>query len=111
MANKNIAEKPSMWERTEYDVISETETDTELIGVIRKKDLIENFIAGINEVDDVMDEWHSYVAEEREKALRNIIEEEKLKAEETRQFIEGAFRDGTVKTTGTDIDKICMMIK
>ena len=27
-----------------------------------KKDLIENFIAGINEVDDVMNEWHSYVA-------------------------------------------------
>lgn len=25
----------SMWERTEYDVISETETETELIGVIR----------------------------------------------------------------------------
>lgn len=71
-----------------------------------KKDLIENFIAGINEVDDVMDEWHSYVAEEREKALQNIIDEEKLKAAETRQFIEGAFRDGTVKTTSTDIDKI-----
>ena len=71
-----------------------------------KKDLIENFIAGINEVEDVMDEWHSYVADEREKALQNIIDEEKLKAAETRQFIEGAFRDGTVKTTGTDIDKI-----
>ena len=71
-----------------------------------KKDLIENFIAGINEVEDVMDEWHSYVAEEREKALQNIIDEEKLKEVETRQFIEGAFRDGTVKTTGTDIDKI-----
>ncbi|SFX82992.1 type I restriction endonuclease subunit R [Ruminococcus sp. XPD3002] len=71
-----------------------------------KKDLIENFIAGINEVEDIMDEWHSYVAEEREKALQSIIEEEKLKETETRQFIERAFRDGTVKTTGTDIDKI-----
>ena len=71
-----------------------------------KKDLIENFIAGINEVDDVMDEWHSYVAEEREKALQNIIDEENLKSAETRQFVEGAFRDGAVKTTGTDIDKI-----
>ncbi len=28
-------EKPSMWERTEYDIISEKETETELIGVIR----------------------------------------------------------------------------
>ena len=50
--------------------------------------------------------FRSYVAEEREKALQSIIDEEKLKSEETRQFIEGAFRDGTVKTTGTDIDKI-----
>ena len=71
-----------------------------------KKDLIENFIAGINEVDDVMNEWHAYVAEQREKALVQIIEEEKLKEAETRAFIEGAFRDGAVKTTGTDIDKI-----
>ena len=30
-------EKPSMWERTEYDIISETETETELIGVIRNR--------------------------------------------------------------------------
>lgn len=71
-----------------------------------KKELIENFIAGINEVDDVMNEWHSYVAEEREKALTALITEEKLKEAETRSFVEGAFRDGGIKTTGTDIDKI-----
>ena len=71
-----------------------------------KKDLIENFINGINEVDDVMNEWHSYVAEEREKALVQLIIEEKLKEAETRAFVEGAFRDGGIKTTGTDIDKI-----
>lgn len=71
-----------------------------------KKDLIENFIAGINEVDDVMNEWHSYVAEEREKALDDIISKENLKPEETKKFISGAFRDGGIKTTGTDIDKI-----
>ena len=71
-----------------------------------KKELIETFIAGINDVDDVMNEWHIFVAEEREKALAAIIAEEKLKDEETRSFIEGAFRDGGIKTTGTDIDKI-----
>ena len=69
-----------------------------------KKDLIDNFINGINEVDDVMNEWHAYVAEQREKALIQLIEEEKLKESETRAFVEGAFRDGAVKTTG--IDKI-----
>ncbi len=71
-----------------------------------KKQLIETFIAGINDVSDVMIEWRSYVAEEKERQLSAIIEEEKLKPEETRKFIDNAFRDGSVKTTGTDIDKL-----
>ena len=36
----------------------------------------------------------------------DIIEEENLNAEETEKFLDNAFRDGEVKTTGTDIDKI-----
>lgn len=71
-----------------------------------KKQLIENFIAGINDVDDVMNEWHDYVANERERQLVQIIQEEKLNESATRKFIENAFRDGEVKTTGTDIDKL-----
>lgn len=71
-----------------------------------KKELIETFIAGINDVDDVMTEWHDYVAEERERQLTEIIQTEKLKDDETRKFIENAFRDGELKTTGTDIDKL-----
>ena len=71
-----------------------------------KKKLIETFIAGINDVDDVMIEWRDYVAEEREKELVSIIKEENLKPEETRKFLENAFRDGEIKTTGTDIDKL-----
>ena len=35
-----------------------------------------------------------------------IIGEEKLKQEQTKRFIDNSFRDGTLKTTGTDIDKI-----
>ena len=71
-----------------------------------KKALIETFIAGINDVSDVMVEWRQYVAEEKERQLVAIIREENLKEEETRKFIEVAFRDGSVKTTGTDIDKL-----
>ena len=71
-----------------------------------KKDLIETFIAGINDVDDVMIEWHDYVAEERECQLVQIIQEERLREDETRRFLENAFRDGEIKTTGTDIDKL-----
>lgn len=71
-----------------------------------KKQLIEAFIADINEVDDVMNGWNEYVYEQRESDLNQIIKEEKLKPEETCKFIENAFREGEVKTVGTDIDKI-----
>lgn len=71
-----------------------------------KKALIETFIAGINDVEDVMTEWHDYVAKKREEELVQIIRDEKLKEPETRKFIENAFRDGEIKTTGTDIDKL-----
>ena len=71
-----------------------------------KKALIENFIAGINDVEDIMAEWHSYVSEQREKELVAIITEERLKEEETRKFISNSFRDGEIKTIGTDIDEI-----
>lgn len=71
-----------------------------------KKELIENFIAGINEEDDIMAEWHDYVAQKREEELVQIIKEEKLKEPETRKFLENAFRDGEIKTAGTDIDKL-----
>ena len=71
-----------------------------------KKALIETFIAGINDVSDVMLEWRTFVAEEKEHQLATIIQEENLKDEETRRFMDRAFRDGSVKTTGTDIDKL-----
>ncbi len=71
-----------------------------------KKALIETFIAGINDVDDVMLEWRAFVAEEKERQLSAIIREENLKDMETRKFIEASFRDGSVKTSGTAIDKL-----
>ena len=71
-----------------------------------KKTLIENFIGIVNNDEEIEEEWKSYVAREKEKALTTIIEEENLKPEETKRFIDVSFRDGSVKTTGTDIDKI-----
>ena len=47
-----------------------------------------------------------YVYKQREADLDQIIHEEKLKPEETRKFLENAFREGEVKTVGTDIDKL-----
>ena len=71
-----------------------------------KKALIETFIAGINDVSDVMLEWRTFVAEEKERQLVAIIQEENLKDDETRRFMESSFREGSVKTTGTDIDRL-----
>lgn len=53
-----------------------------------------------------MTEWNSYVAEKREQELAQIIQEEKLREPETRKFLKNAFRDGEIKTTGTDIDRL-----
>ena len=71
-----------------------------------KKELIETFIAGINYMEDVMQEWSAFVAEKKEQELTAIIAEEKLKPDETRKFIELAMQAGEIKTTGTDIDKL-----
>ena len=48
-----------------------------------------------------MIEWHDYVVQMRESELLIIIEEEKLKEDETRKFLENAFREGEVKTVGS----------
>lgn len=71
-----------------------------------KKELIDTFIAGINDVDDVLTEWRSFIAEEKEKQLVQIIQEEKLNEEATRKFISDSLRNGEMKTSGTDIDKL-----
>lgn len=70
-----------------------------------KKELIMDFVNKVN-TGNVTDEWRAYVNERKNSELEAIIKDEKLKPEETAKFIENAFRDGVLKTTGTDIDKI-----
>lgn len=92
-------------------------TDKEIIGAIdkairssielrSKKELIEAFIETVNVNTDVRNDWKKFVAEQKEKEIEEVIVEHKLKPEETKEFIENAFRDGVLKTTGTDINKI-----
>ena len=92
-------------------------TDKEILGSIdkaiksslalrSKKELIENFIARVNTNTDVMNDWEKFVVEQKENDLKHLIEEEDLNETETRKFLENSFRDGQVKTTGTDIEKI-----
>ena len=71
-----------------------------------KKELIERFIAQMNADTHVDEDWRTFVHEQKEKDLDAIIEEERLKPDETHAFIAGSFRDGALRTTGTDIDRI-----
>ncbi len=71
-----------------------------------KKELIESFLARVNTSTRVDDDWTAFVREQKEADLSLLIAEENLKPEETRRFIDIALRDGILKTTGTDIDKI-----
>lgn len=91
--------------------------DKEILSTIRKavdasiqlrskKELIEQFISQVNVESSVQGDWRRYVSEQEESDLAEIIATEKLKPEETRKFMENAFRDGGIKTTGTDIDKL-----
>lgn len=92
-------------------------TDKEILGSIdkaiksslalrSKKELIDTFISKINVNTDVMNDWTKFVKEQEETDLKKLIEEENLNEEETRKFIDNSFRDGQVKTSGTDIEKI-----
>ena len=71
-----------------------------------KMELIRNFLSRINAQTEVDGDWKKFVDEQRENDLAAIINEEKLKTEETHKFIDNSFRDGVLKTTGTDIDVI-----
>lgn len=71
-----------------------------------KKDLIEAFISHVNVDTQVTTDWRRFVLEQEENDLTEIITSEKLKSEETRRFVDNAFRDGAFKTTGTEIDKL-----
>ena len=71
-----------------------------------KKELIERFIEQVNVSTKVDEDWRKFLHERKEADISAIIEEERLEPEETRRFIDNAFRDGILKTTGTAIDKI-----
>ena len=55
---------------------------------------------------DVYADWEAYVARKKEEDLQRIIDEERLKPEETRLFMEHAFEEDGIQTEGTAIVKI-----
>lgn len=71
-----------------------------------KKDLIEAFVDSVSTTGEVDAEWRAFVTARRDAELNAIIESEDLRSAETRAFIDTAFRDGAIRTTGTAIAKV-----
>jgi type I restriction enzyme, R subunit len=71
-----------------------------------KKDLVEAFVDSVSASSIVDEEWRAFVTAKREAELSQIIAEEGLRADETRTFIETAFRDGAIQTAGTAITRV-----
>jgi type I restriction enzyme R subunit len=65
-----------------------------------KKELIEQFIDSLNVNSAVDADWHEFVDKKKIEELDKII------TDETYKFIQNAFRDGSVQTTGTGIAKV-----
>ncbi|MBO6252756.1 MAG: hypothetical protein J6O49_03770, partial [Bacteroidaceae bacterium] len=92
-------------------------SDMEIIAKIRnavsaspdlrnKKDLIEQFLKGVTAGSNVGDSWAEYIKQQKEVELKKIIEEEKLRPLETKNFMEMAFRNGFVSISGTAFAQI-----
>ena len=71
-----------------------------------KKELIEAFLRIVNVNTDVHKDWHTFVNVEMEADIQKIIDDEKLKPEQTRAYIAKSFDFGSLKTNGTAIDDI-----
>ncbi|SDB87176.1 type I restriction enzyme, R subunit [Raineyella antarctica] len=71
-----------------------------------KKDLIEAFVDSVSASGEIDKEWRAFIAARREAELKEIIASENLRPEKTRAFIDTAFRDGTIQTSGTAIKRI-----
>ena len=71
-----------------------------------KKDLIEAFVDSVSPKAQVDAEWQAFVARKKVEELDRIIADEGLNPDETKTFVDNAFRDGGILTTGTAITKI-----
>ena len=87
-------------------VISISKAIDSSVELRNKKELIEQFIESLTPTTNVDDDWHSFVDEKKLEELDSIITEEVLDKAETYKFINNAFRDGFIQTTGTALTKV-----
>ncbi len=87
-------------------VISISKAIDSSVELRNKKELIQQFIDSLTPSTNVDDDWHSFVDAKKLEELDTIITEENLDKDETYKFINNAFRDGFVQSTGTAISKV-----
>ena len=71
-----------------------------------KKDLVEAFVDSVSTDGKIDEEWRAFIAAKKEVELSHIIDDESLKPAETKVFIETAFRDGAIQSSGTAVTRI-----
>jgi type I restriction enzyme R subunit len=76
------------------------------ISLRNKRDLILAFVDSVSVSADVKEDWRRYVEARRTEELDELIVDEGLDPEATRAFVERAFRDGSIPTTGAAVTEI-----
>jgi type I restriction enzyme, R subunit len=76
------------------------------VSLRNKRDLILAFVDSVSVDSDVKEDWRRFVEAKRDEELEQIIADEKLSPEGTRAFVERAFRDGAIPTTGAAVTEI-----
>jgi len=76
------------------------------VGLRNKKDLILQFIDSLDAHSVVDEAWQKYIETKRREELEEIIKQENLNRDETYKFMQNAFRNGYITTTGTDLAKV-----
>jgi type I restriction enzyme R subunit len=76
------------------------------ISLRNKRDLILAFVDRVSVDSDVKDDWHRYVEARRDEELEHLIADEGLDPDATRAFVERAFRNGSITTTGAAVTEI-----
>jgi type I restriction enzyme R subunit len=71
-----------------------------------KKDLILKFIESVNNNTDVDEHWKEFIDEQKATELDEIIQEENLNPQKTRELISMSLGDGELKTSGTAISAL-----
>ena len=71
-----------------------------------KKDLVEDFVDQVTLSPAVDDQWQAFIDAKLTGELEDIISSHNLKPEQTRAFVNTAFRDGYLNTTGMQIVSI-----